>query len=393
MKYPKVIDEAATLAAAQTNCLARYGDGELSLALGGDCISQARDPKLQAELREILQNKSSEVLVGIPNLASKTKPAWEKYGAEKYLALYGPGVFGSSFITRPDSAPWIDTPDYWQQLRRLWAERDVVLVKGTERSLRSEMLVGVGSLREVGAPRRDAYAAIDQIEEEIGHPAGIVLLCLGATATVLAARLAKKGIHAVDLGHVGMFMRHAGAYRYTRDDFISPEYRALLAQQHKAKRWGADGAKHLQAVRDTVIAIGADVVLDYGCGEGELARNWKEQAMLAETGVRILEYDPGMTGKDGLPKPVDLVVCTDVLEHVEPEKLPAVLDHIYRIAAKGAYLVIATRPANAILGDGRNAHLIVKPAAWWIDKIKAQGWSIEKVQQREGRDVSLWLRK
>jgi len=52
------------------------------------------------------------------------------------------------------------------------------------------------------------------------------------------------------------------------------------------------------------------------------------------------------------------------LEHVEPDRLGNVLDHIRRLSGKGCYIVIATRPAAAILPDGRNAHLIVKDADW-----------------------------
>lgn len=389
MTYPKVIDEAATLAAAQTNSLARFGDGELSLALGGDCISQARDATLALELKVILRNTARDLLVGIPNVESKTKPAWAKYGAAKYVALYGQGVFGSSFITRPDSAPWIDTPEFWQLLTQLWVRRDVVLVAGTERSLRADQLVGANSVRRVDTPRRDAYAEIDRILEEIGKPAGTVLMCAGPTATVLAARLAAKGVHAVDLGHVGMFMRHAGAYRYTRDDVISPEYRKQLAGLHKERKWGADGAKHAQQAIDYYRELKATTLLDYGCGEGRL----RLALSSIENPIRVQEYDPGIDGKEGLPKPCDMVVCTDVLEHVELDKLPAVEDHLFRICGTGALLVIATRTANAVLPDGRNAHLIVQPAAWWIDRINKKGWTIEHCQIRDGRDVTLWLRK
>jgi hypothetical protein len=391
VKYPKVIDEAATLSAAQTNCLARFGDGELSLALGGNCISQVQVPALAKELREILQNKSVDVLVGIPNLASKTKAAWEKYRAPKYVGLYGGGTFGSAFITRPDSAPWIDIPEYWRQVARLWEARSVVLVAGTDRSLRPEMLTGVHELRLVGTPRRDAYVEIDRILEEIGTPSGIVLLCAGPTATVIAARLAKRGVHAVDLGHLGMFMRHAGAYRYMIEDLASAPYRRQLEELHakSKKSWGADGAKHAGEAAAFYRELGATTFLDYGCGEGRLRLG----LAAIDPPIRVQEYDPGIKGKGGMPKPCDLVVSTDVLEHVEPDKIKAVLDHIFRISGMGAYLVIATRAANAVLPDGRNAHLIVRPSAWWIDQVKAAGFTVSKVLDREGRDVTLWLRK
>jgi hypothetical protein len=54
-----------------------------------------------------------------------------------------------------------------------------------------------------------------------------------------------------------------------------------------------------------------------------------------------------------------------VLEHVEPDLLTNVLIDIRGYADKAVYLVISTRPASKFLADGRNAHLIVKPAAWW----------------------------
>jgi hypothetical protein len=41
-------------------------------------------------------------------------------------------------------------------------------------------------VRIVEGPRRDAYAVLDEIEEQIGLFSGPVLLCLGPSATVLA---------------------------------------------------------------------------------------------------------------------------------------------------------------------------------------------------------------
>jgi 2-polyprenyl-3-methyl-5-hydroxy-6-metoxy-1,4-benzoquinol methylase len=92
---------------------------------------------------------------------------------------------------------------------------------------------------------------------------------------------------------------------------------------------------------------------------------------------RVQEYDPGIKGKDILPKPVDVVVCTDVLEHVEPKALNSVLDHIVKLTGYMAYIVVATRPANMILPSGRNAHLIIQDAEWWTKALARPGWTIE----------------
>jgi len=47
------------------------------------------------------------------------------------------------------------------------------------------------------------------------------------------------------------------------------------------------------------------------------------------------------------------------------------LADLHKLSKKATYLVISTRPASKILADGRNAHLIVKPADWWVEKINS----------------------
>lgn len=48
------------------------------------------------------------------------------------------------------------------------------------------------------------------------------------------------------------------------------------------------------------------------------------------------------------------VYMTGVLEHIEPECLEQVLDHLQRLTRKIALLNIVTRPANKVLADGHN---------------------------------------
>lgn len=111
---------------------------------------------------------------------------------------------------------------------------------------------------------------------------------------------------------------------------------------------------------------GCGTVLDYGCGQGALG------GLLRGRGLTVFDYDPG-TGKDER-RVSDLVVCVDVLEHVEPEYLDAVLDDLRVLGSKGVYLAIGTKPADKKLPDGRNAHLIVEPREWWLEKLDKR-WS------------------
>jgi 2-polyprenyl-3-methyl-5-hydroxy-6-metoxy-1,4-benzoquinol methylase len=98
----------------------------------------------------------------------------------------------------------------------------------------------------------------------------------------------------------------------------------------------------------------------------------------------VREYDPAIAGKEASPAPADLVVCTDVLEHVEPELLDHVLDHLQGLARRLLFLVVATRSAKKTLEDGRNAHLIVEPDAWWRDTLERR-LSIVHWRSLEGR--------
>jgi hypothetical protein len=397
--YPTVISELLTLEAAIAGVsLARYGDGELRVALGRGCVSQTPDPGIAAELRAILQHTDEGLLACIPNTYGGTpkKESWERFSTDGYTKMYGMKAYGSSFITRPDSAPWIDNPEYWERVTHLWRDRDVVLVVGDKKSLRVDGMLGAKSIREVHAPSKNAWAEVDRIEEEIGRPSGSVLMCLGCTATALAARLSKKGVHAVDTGHIGMFMRHAGIYGMGLDHVTTNYYRGILQQMHKVQKWGGNGARHVEEVKRLIERVHGwkggllekVTVLDYGCGRGTLAEALKPH--------RCQQYDPGIVGKDVLPKPSDIVVCTDVLEHVEPGKVDAVIEHIRRLTGKLAYLVISTRDANAVLPDGRNAHLLVHPPEWWVAKLVDPRWEILSCTQHgepTAKEVRITLRK
>jgi hypothetical protein len=342
----KILTELETIAACHTRSLARFGDGELRLAVGGSCSSQRADKRLATELRTLL-GVPSKTLVGIPNFAkTPNRTTWDRYAAHPYATLFKLPLYGSAFISRPDNAPWIDTSEYWDAVRGLWAHKDVVLVCGDEKSLRAvELNHEAASVTVVRGPRQHAYADINEIEAEIGKPAGPVLLCLGATATALAARLDRKGVHALDVGHLGMFMRHAGAYAFKPEQLASPMHRDAMAKIP----WQKPPPDRLQPMAQAAFAYGsweieAGSVLDYGCGSG-----WFAEWMKAVCDLRVFEYDI-VPGRDAMPKPADLVVGFDVMNWVEPAKRANVLGHICTLAKKGVYLEHLD-PSGEIMAD------------------------------------------
>jgi 2-polyprenyl-3-methyl-5-hydroxy-6-metoxy-1,4-benzoquinol methylase len=142
---------------------------------------------------------------------------------------------------------------------------------------------------------------------------------------------------------------------------ISDAYRAQLVELHERDpSWGTSATYWASEVADICHRCGCLDILDYGAGKGVLSQMIE--------GVR--NYDPATFPEE--PEPADLVVCIDVLEHVEPDHICAVIDHLARLTRKVCFVVIATREAEARLPDGRNAHLIVMNFVWWRAMLEAR---------------------
>lgn len=140
---------------------------------------------------------------------------------------------------------------------------------------------------------------------------------------------------------------------------ISETYKSLNSRLHSARvDYGTSGSKWAGMVGKLAASLETTSVLDYGCGKGTLAK--------ALPHIRVREYDPCIEGKDSAPEPACLVACTDVLEHIEPDCLMAVLDDLKRVTQRKGFFIIATRPAKKFLEDGRNAHLIQQDISWWL---------------------------
>jgi len=145
-----------------------------------------------------------------------------------------------------------------------------------------------------------------------------------------------------------------------KDQLISQTYRDLNAQLHETHRYGARGDKWADKVVDLATSHGVSSILDYGCGKGAL-----KTAISGSLAAIVSEYDPAISGKQDIPVLADMVVCTDVLEHIEPECLDSVITHLHSLTGKILFAAVSTRLAVKTLADGRNAHLIVQPAAVW----------------------------
>ncbi len=152
---------------------------------------------------------------------------------------------------------------------------------------------------------------------------------------------------------------------------ISPLYLEEQRRLHAAPRgYGQRGRKWAETVNTLIADFHAQSVLDYGCGQGSLA------PLLTAPDVR--EYDPAIPGKDGPPDPADLVICTDVLEHVEPEHLLPVLRHLGVLTRRGLFVVVSLVETAKTLSDGRQAHINLQTADWWRECFTSLGWKVDR---------------
>jgi hypothetical protein len=150
---------------------------------------------------------------------------------------------------------------------------------------------------------------------------------------------------------------------------ISETYRKQNRRLHAENpHYGISGAKWRDKVRE-LAHWGRRAVLDYGAGKATLS------ASLGPA-YRVTNYDPCVPGLEQRPGAHSVVVCGDVLEHVEPDCLAAVLDDLRGLTHDVAFVVVHLGPARKFLPDGRNAHLIQQPAEWWEARVMRHGFRV-----------------
>lgn len=152
---------------------------------------------------------------------------------------------------------------------------------------------------------------------------------------------------------------------------ISDEYRRLNVEFHKkekarGKPWGMSARKYFKQIRGMVQELGARDILDYGCGQCTLTQE------LRKAGIQtpVYEYDPCIEEKMNNKQKADLVVNTDVMEHIESDLIENVLWDIWNHANKGIFFVIATVGSSEWLTPDINAHQTVESPVWWLNKLE-----------------------
>ncbi len=165
---------------------------------------------------------------------------------------------------------------------------------------------------------------------------------------------------------------------------ITPEYQEVLLGLHKNYTWGYTGGKY---AGKTVLNLlkefpEIETILDYGCGDGSL-KKWIEEKDITDKKWTL--YDPGIPEYKNIPQgKFDLVITTDVLEHVEEIMLNKVLAHLRELTGRFLYNEIACYFSGTSFADGpyagQDLHINMKPPDVWSKRLCHRDFSIEVCQ-------------
>lgn len=224
VKKPNVasFEETVNMIINEKASMSRFGDGEFSLIQGRNLKFQQYDPAIGEELRNILRLSPSDrtgILICIPDVFESQKQFTPR--AEKYWKSYLHGNRKKIYdLLRPDAKYYdaqvtrfyVDYADKTRMdekvrlLRKIWQGKNILIVEGEKSRLGmgNDLFFNANGIQRIVCPAVNAYFRIDEIEQAVldARNFDLVLIALGPTATVLAYRLYRGGLQALDIGHI-----------------------------------------------------------------------------------------------------------------------------------------------------------------------------------------------
>lgn len=181
---------------------------------------------------------------------------------------------------------------------------------------------------------------------------------------------------------------------YNSDTPVLDEHLSLTEQAKYEAMWSlpvyrdlAPGEDHVRHMIALLSCYPGDTILDFGTGTGRAAQQLQDMGY-AVTGLDLAENCldsgidiplvhaclwsmPDITAKWGL--------CTDVMEHIPPEKVDEVLSGI-AVRTDACYFAISVVHDNLGQLIGETLHMTVRSADWWHDTLKKYWADVKRVQ-------------
>lgn len=150
-----------------------------------------------------------------------------------------------------------------------------------------------------------------------------------------------------------------------KNKYLIEQYKILHNEREGYGNGYNNNTLKLEHLNKFLQAYSSKIILDYGCGKGDLTKYLNKS-------YTCYGYDPAIDefNNEHKDKNFDTIVCLDVLEHIPEDEVGALLNHIKSYNVKSLYFIVSTRYAKTLLPDGRNCHETVKPKEWWQNTFK-----------------------
>lgn len=201
--------------------ISRFGDGEFKWMFDEKQNSfQDQSDALKNDLIDAYHCRDSRLLICISDCfydLSKYKPEAKKFWSmfmiehrNKIKRISMPDYkYGNLAVTRfyIDYNCYSHVPSVIKKWKKIWCGRNLVIIEGefTRLGVGDDLFSSSNSVKRIIAPSKNAYTKLEKIFEYVSNEIGrdeLLLLALGPTATVLAAKLSKIGYQALDVGHI-----------------------------------------------------------------------------------------------------------------------------------------------------------------------------------------------
>ncbi len=200
--------------------ICRFGDGEFEMIFGKNMSFQKFDQNLSLRLREVLTSTTTTALRCLPNLygslaeyTREEQDYWRgclSWSRARLLTICVPKMlFGDAEVTRPyiNRLNKLQSVEYYGCWKQLFWRKKILIVEGryTRMGVGNDLFADVESVRRIWCPPTNAWERYDEILSIVLRHAekdDLILLALGAVATVLAYDLNEKGFWTLDVGHL-----------------------------------------------------------------------------------------------------------------------------------------------------------------------------------------------
>ncbi len=212
-EWPEVVGEFDTIAKINEGySIARWGDGEFGVMRNRGYTRQVKPvAALSRELREALASPNDGCLRGIPTMDPKGDKwqNWKRHITNYRQRLIEGEQYYSAFISKPScGTEWMETWKYAAAVRSMWSGKKIAIVSESYSKILTDIRRTNKEVEHIECPMYDSYQHIDSFEKSVvALKPDIALLSVGVTATVLANRLAGRGIQAIDIGSIGGFLQ------------------------------------------------------------------------------------------------------------------------------------------------------------------------------------------